>query len=255
MFPSSPISARQPHWRFVHVLAIFALLFLLLGVGFAVLRLFLAQSNPDFLAGGSTGEFQMPPLTLTFTLAAAVLQALAFIVPIMVVGWRVRVDWATSLGWQAPQGEAWRWWGMTAVFAVLCPMLVGWVARATQWLMGHEEFYNPQAELFAHDGFSWGGMLAAAVVVGMLVPLAEELIFRGVLYRWLRVHWPAWATILTTAVLFAALHWEISVVAGILVMGLGCGWLVEKSGSIWPAIVVHVINNLLAVAALFFTML
>jgi hypothetical protein len=82
--------------------------------------------------------------------------------------------------------------------------------------------------------------LARAVVI---TPLAEELLFRGALYGWLRRWWPAWATIAATAAAFAAIHSFLVVMPAALVFGIVTGWLRERTGSVAAGFVTHVLNN------------
>jgi membrane protease YdiL (CAAX protease family) len=88
--------------------------------------------------------------------------------------------------------------------------------------------------------------VARAVVI---TPLAEELLFRGALYGWLRRWWPAWATTAATAAAFAAIHGSlVAVVPFTLVFGIVTGWLRERTGSVAAGSVSHVLNNATLVA-------
>lgn len=90
--------------------------------------------------------------------------------------------------------------------------------------------------------------IGAVIVLAVLAPLAEEFFFRGLLYGWLRGFAPFWLTALITSVLFGLAHGEIAhaVAAGIL--GLALAYIRERSGSLWPPIAAHVVNNMIAVA-------
>lgn len=81
--------------------------------------------------------------------------------------------------------------------------------------------------------------------VGVLGPAAEEVFFRGYLQSELRRRWPAWAAVAATSVGFAILHVDPTGVhvALALVLGLYLGFVVELTGSTLPAIVCHVVNN------------
>jgi uncharacterized protein len=106
-------------------------------------------------------------------------------------------------------------------------------------------------------------LLTLALIFGrvfLLVPLAEELFFRGALYGWLRRHLPAPPTILLTALLFGLEH----TVPGIpmpglffllpltFVYGIAVGWVRERTGSTFNTAVMHVVVDatLLLVASL-----
>jgi membrane protease YdiL (CAAX protease family) len=87
------------------------------------------------------------------------------------------------------------------------------------------------------------GLLLAVVVVGLLAPVGEELFFRGYLLTRLRRVWRPGPAILATAVAFGIIHGEW--VHGVLAAGIGLflGLVVERSGSLTPAIVCHAVNN------------
>ena len=75
-----------------------------------------------------------------------------------------------------------------------------------------------------------------------LLPVAEELVFRGAALRLLRPLGRN-AAILGQAVLFAALHGSLQAKAYALGMGLLFGWAADRSGSLLPGILLHILNN------------
>ena len=78
-----------------------------------------------------------------------------------------------------------------------------------------------------------------------LSPLGEELLFRGALYGWLRQRLPAAPTILITAVLFAAVHQSLLLLPLAMAVGIGAGWVRERTGSVVPCVVGHFVQNVL----------
>ena len=84
-------------------------------------------------------------------------------------------------------------------------------------------------------------------VVGLLVPLAEELVFRGTILRSL-LKWNSrpWVAILISAVLFSAAHMNPAQIPHTLLIGLLLGWLYYRTDSIVPGVVFHWVNNTVA---------
>ncbi len=82
-----------------------------------------------------------------------------------------------------------------------------------------------------------------------LAPLVEELVFRGLLYGWLAGRWGAGVAVVGSSVAFAAAHVEPAHAILVLPLGLLFGWLRWRSGSLWPSLLAHMINNGLAVTA------
>ncbi len=89
-------------------------------------------------------------------------------------------------------------------------------------------------------------IVLAVVVVGVLAPVVEELIFRGFLLQTLLKYVPTWAAALIVAVIFGLIHFEFQSAGILIFLGLILNWLYIKSNSTIPGIAFHVINNLLA---------
>lgn len=98
------------------------------------------------------------------------------------------------------------------------------------------------------SGVDWFLIVVRAL---LLAGVTEELLFRGVLFGWLRRFLPAWATILITAVLFTAEHYYPILFPLALIYGIAIGWLRERTGSVLPGLIAHIMTDtLLFVAAL-----
>lgn len=89
-----------------------------------------------------------------------------------------------------------------------------------------------------------GVFVALALSVGVLAPVAEELFFRGYLQTRFVRRFGAVAGIGLSAALFATLHADVLHMGFAFIAGLGLGWLVVRTGSVWPAVVGHVAVNL-----------
>jgi membrane protease YdiL (CAAX protease family) len=87
------------------------------------------------------------------------------------------------------------------------------------------------------------------IVVGILVPVAEEMVFRGAILRKLlelfhsRMYW--WAIVLS-ALLFGVVHGNMAQGLHAFLLGLLLGWMYWRTNSIVPGIVLHWINNTVA---------
>ena len=108
--------------------------------------------------------------------------------------------------------------------------------------------HMPELPNIAEDTFDmilrdrWG-----YVAVGLLAPLAEELVFRGAILKSL-LQWCSkpWAAIAISALLFAAVHMNPAQLPHAFVIGLLLGWLYYRTDSIIPGIVYHWVNNSVA---------
>lgn len=88
-------------------------------------------------------------------------------------------------------------------------------------------------------------LLVAVILVRILVlsPIAEELLFRGALYTWLRTRLSAPWTIALTAAGFGLLHQHPVFVPLAVVVGAAAGWIRERTGSSAVPVVVHALQS------------
>ncbi len=85
--------------------------------------------------------------------------------------------------------------------------------------------------------------LGTLLLVVLVAPVCEEMLFRGLVLRRLAVRYGAFPAIAFTAVAFAAIHMNPARFPDVLFAGLGLGWIARCSGSILPCIVVHGLHN------------
>ncbi len=69
-----------------------------------------------------------------------------------------------------------------------------------------EDFHNPQLYAVAPDGFSWPALLSMLVMAGFVAPFGEELVFRGLLFPWLRGHVGVVGAAVVSGLIFGLMH-------------------------------------------------
>ena len=146
-----------------------------------------------------------------------------------------------------------------AVLAWTCVLAFGTILPSMfiEELMGLE-LTEAEEQLFRNLMSTPWGYLA----VGILAPLAEEMVFRGALLRtlltlferptvlfqsmprWMRV----WLPILLSALVFGSIHGNLAQGIHAMLIGVLLGWLYWRSGSIVPGLVFHWVNNSVAYA-------
>lgn len=106
-------------------------------------------------------------------------------------------------------------------------------------------------ELFGGDSFT--GIHAAALLLyaGFLVPIVEELLFRGLLFRWLRQRLDFWPAAVISSALFGLAHQRIDQMIIVGLLGLPLAWLYERSKTLVPAILMHQTYNSLMLMVTF----
>jgi hypothetical protein len=148
-----------------------------------------------------------------------------------------------ALGWRRPSDGA----GPAVRTA-----LIGYGAYFI-FVIAYANIVHPhQKDLTRALGFHHG--TAAAIAIGFLVilaaPISEETFFRGFVFRGMRqaLRFPVAAVI--SAVIFGAFHYtgtsSLTVLPQLAVLGLALAWIYERTGSIYPTMAVHAVNNALA---------
>jgi len=111
------------------------------------------------------------------------------------------------------------------------------------WMKASEKSAQKVTEAMLQMNSIWG-MLYDVLLIGLVTAIVEEFMFRGVLQtifmRWTKnVHAAVWIT----AILFSAFHMEFYGFLPRVLLGVLFGYFVAWSGSIWPAVWGHFLNN------------
>jgi len=250
--PSYPATASKPHdhlvsgWRLLLAIA----LMLVLGASVGLVTWAIAQAiAPSWI---DTADFVVLVVAEVY---AAVLGALLLAFG-GVAGMRDRLGFRFTSGRDLLQAVGLNIVALLAailLYALFTPLFGSPLSIAIPVLQAVTDVTRlPHADL-----------LTLALIFGrvfVLVPLAEELFFRGALYGWLRRYLPALPTILLTAILFGFEHvaWGVPkprlffLVPLAFVYGIATGWVRERTGSTLNTAVMHVMVDaaLLIVASL-----
>jgi len=99
---------------------------------------------------------------------------------------------------------------------------------------------------------SVSGLIFNIVLISIIPALGEELFFRGAMQglftEWKNARWAIWIS----AIMFSAIHLQFYGFVPRVLLGAFFGYLVLWSGSIWPAILAHFVNNVIAVIFYYF---
>jgi membrane protease YdiL (CAAX protease family) len=212
------------------------------GPGMAIVALFAALSAQIFFAipvaaidGVGEGEDFS-------TAASVVLQLLAastFLLAPLVVASMRGADLALALwrlGVQRFRPSAWLW--MLAAIGAYLLFAIVYVAIAGE----------PEQEDIA-DAF--GPVPLQILLIVFAASISEEVCFRGMLFGGMRERLPMWAAALLSAAIFGSLHafTGVSAVPPLIAFGFILALLYEKTGSIVPGILLHMLNNSAALLA------
>ena len=94
----------------------------------------------------------------------------------------------------------------------------------------------------------FGAIPIQVLLIVLAAPVSEEVCFRGMLFGGLRERMPRIGAALLSALIFGGLHavTGISAVPPLIAFGFVLALLYEKTGSIVPGILLHMLNNSVA---------
>jgi len=181
------------------------------------------------------------------TIADTFVQDVAFVVAAI---WCARFGGRAARAWQfglRRPGVGWR-----SAFWMIVLLLFAFVVLSVAW---SEVFEAPEEKLLKQLGTEEGTLplLLSAGLTCMVAPICEEFLFRGLIFTALR----EWRGTLPAAVLagllFGAVHLgsapELDLVP-LAALGFGLCLLYRYTGSLYPGIVAHSLNNSLAFSSL-----
>ncbi len=143
-----------------------------------------------------------------------------------------------------------RFLALAAVGVLGLQPVVQWLAQINQQLPLPETmrtFEQTQLELIRTVLESGLGVSFNLIMLALIPGFCEEILFRGYAQRQFeRASGPA-GGILLSGVLFGMYHLRPSQVLPLVMLGLYLAYLTWRTGSLWPAVLVHILHNGLAV--------
>ncbi len=174
-------------------------------------------------------------------------QVFALAIPfIIIAGWHTRKRWA-FLRFRTPD------WTLVllSIFGLvgLTP-LSWWLGNLNasipfpEWVQSLEE---SQLELIEQVLEQNLGLIFSLAVMALTPAICEEILFRGYLQRQFERSLGVIGAIVVVGVIFGIFHLRFTQVIPLSVIGIYLAYLTWRTGSIWPAIIIHFANNAFAV--------
>ena len=130
---------------------------------------------------------------------------------------------------------------------------IGWMALAIFAYLTFAAVYvalvgEPEQEDIAE---AFGPVPFQILLIVFAASISEEVCFRGMVYGGMREKMPRYVAAFLSAAVFGALHaiTGISAVPPLIAFGFILALLYERTGSIVPCIILHMLNNSAALAA------
>ena len=230
----------KPRWRE---------LILYLSVGFGLY--FLASLPLLFFIGSDLTD-----ITLTITVAIGIINAVCLIGTVYLTGIRRgKISWA-GIGFFPPKIDT-KWILVGVVVSlILIPIraLIGALVELA--INGNLESLRVRGDLlFAGAEPNILNFLMSFLIIGVIVPISEELFFRGLLYRWFQLRFRLWPAILLSSLLFGLAHYDsLAVMISSFVLGIANAIAMERTKAIWVPILMHTVTNGVAVILIYFVL-
>lgn len=122
----------------------------------------------------------------------------------------------------------------------------GCVAATSLMTMAQIALYDAQYQETAEVLYS-AGIPMQILVLGIVVPLAEELMFRGILFKRYRERQRFWYAAVWSSVFFALMHTNTTQSIYAFLLGLMLAYVYEKFGSFKAPLLLHMVMNLFSV--------
>lgn len=160
-----------------------------------------------------------------------------------------KLDWKSIkdiLGWKKPKKNAlWLTPVLSAIYFILLILSLIILEIISPQLAGQEQAVAQTVS----NSTSWS-LVIMVFAVGILTPIAEETIFRGLLLNLYSRKIKIVSSIVIVSILFGLAHGQVNVGIDTFLFGITLGILTWKTESIAPAVFLHMLKNCLAVVFL-----
>jgi membrane protease YdiL (CAAX protease family) len=195
------------------------------------------------VATGSAGSVSDPPPGIN--IALTLFQNIALVGAAVLFARMVGRPSGADFGLRRPPS-------LKRAVTLLAAVWIGFYVVSALWVLalGLDEHQQLPDRLGADRGTL--NLLAVVALITVIAPLGEELFFRGFFFGALRNWRGVWLAALGTGVVFGGIH-AGSAPVGFLVplgfFGFGLCLLYHYSGSLYPCIALHALNNAIALGA------
>ena len=135
---------------------------------------------------------------------------------------------------------------MGILHILLIALLAIGIAQAVNFLIALIPYEDAVYEETSEQMFYQTGLIMQLAVIGVIGPISEELIFRGLVFRRIRDYGGFWPAAIISGLVFGIYHGNITQGIFATIMGVLFAMIYEHYGTIWAAIAAHIANNILA---------
>jgi len=139
-----------------------------------------------------------------------------------------------------------RWIGTAIFLAFAAGQGLGYLTDAVESVLRHAH-PSQSTESLILAGAGSSQLIWMFVAAGIFGPVSEEILFRGLLFGWLRtkMHWTGAAVL--SSIAFGLVHLDLQHIVFTAGLGMVLAVTFQFSRSLWTPIITHSINNCFAV--------
>jgi uncharacterized protein len=208
-------------------------------------------------------DLSQPGVLPALKLLQGVLSIVIFMLPALVFSYLSDQRPLNYLGVKKPIPV--NFWWLGAILLLLAFPLASWVNQLNQHIhlpafmkateeklrVAEENAGKLTAEMLNMKGPS--DLAAILFLIAFLPAMCEEFFFRGILQRlFIQISKKPWTGIIITAIIFSAFHGQFLGFFTRILLGVLLGAIYWYSGSIWPSVIAHFVNNAIQVIYVYY---
>jgi uncharacterized protein len=221
-------------------------------VGYIIMGIVAYSMGLQNAATGGKLDWSDPNVVSGMKVIQALSSILIFLLPAWLFAYIIYSGKSTSfLGLKPAQSK--RMYLLAVLIILIAFPFVFWLGELNhliplpKWMGNLEQEATRQMQRFLKADHI-GDVIINVFIIALLPAICEEVCFRGALQRVIiHITKNAWLGIIVTSILFSALHLQFQGFLPRMFLGLILGAIYWYSGSLWPSIVAHFINNAIQV--------
>jgi membrane protease YdiL (CAAX protease family) len=143
---------------------------------------------------------------------------------------------------------------LVGVIAACLFLPLGWLLQQLSVYVMTQLHFSPEEQQpvqTLRQASFWGDRVVLGLVTIVLAPTGEELLFRGLLYPWIKQAGYPRLALWTSALLFAAMHMNLPIFLPLVVLAIVLAIIYDRTNNLLAPLVAHALFNALNFAALY----
>jgi len=179
-----------------------------------------------------------------FRVVLIIAQVFIFAAPAILLSWYLKLDLRRTFSLHLPD------WAPTlgALLIAVAIVPMSSLLQQIQFTLFPPASLSDAFAGLREEWFTGGSLVSTLFVFAVLPGICEELLFRGFLLGGLRRKLSMWQLVVVVGLLFALYHMSSEKILVVSLLGMLLTFICLRTGSILPAMLVHIANNGLALA-------